>query len=514
MKSILFKKNTILASVAGVIGVSIYSKTIAYLSSLLLAYKMGTSYVSDAYYTIYSVHSVIYPMLSIGVWKVFMPYYKGLLVEGEFIKAKKLADWFITKSTIFIIITIVVSFHFMDNIVDLIAPGFDELTKKLAVDLVRVSLPGYILTIITACLASILQSHNFVVLSQVKLLVNYIPTIIYCVFFFDSYGVYGMAVAFFLDSVARFLITLVVCRKVYRFNVCFINNIENRDAILKALPSSFASAACTEVNATVDKIMASKISVGALSGLNYGQKLFNVFSGLLSEALGTVVYPRFISLAKSGEINSLQSLTNKIDLLMLTFTGPIALVCYIYRLEIVKFVFERGAFDYKSVVLTSDAFAYYMIGLYFYSSASILVNVIYGCKETKAVLIITAKAMLINVSLNLILSRYFGLAGLATATSIANALYYTMIRYKIAKIFHIDFYDSFSTKEFMKTISAIIIMWFLVGGARIVFLDFNRFYLLLLYLIIQSFIYIFILYLLRQSVIIDIIEKIKSSIKL
>ena len=56
-----------------IIFVSALAKLSAFLSEAVNAAYLGTTGESDAYYMIAGVQQVIYPMLSIGIWNVFLP---------------------------------------------------------------------------------------------------------------------------------------------------------------------------------------------------------------------------------------------------------------------------------------------------------------------------------------------------------------------------------------------------------------------------------------------------------
>ncbi len=422
MRSKSVARNTLVVG-----AILVLAKVLSYFSEALIAFRVGTSRISDGYYTITSVHSVLYPMISVGIWRVFMPSYRACLTKGLTKKAKEMADWFTTVLLCTVILIILIMFLFMPIVIHLIAPGFDLETRALATDLVRISLISYIFTIFTACLSVVLQSNEYFFASQIRRVVSYIPTMLYSVFLYGKFGVYGLAFAFVGDSILRFLITAYYSKKIYVLSFSFRKPSNEEIEMLRLLPPAFASAACNELQSFVDRMMASTLEIGTVSGLNYGRKLFSVFNGLLSDAIATAIYPQFISMAEKREEEKYRETVITVASIILFITIPVATVCFFFRTTIVTSVFERGAFDVHSTMITTGAFGYYILGLPFSALNTIVVDVLYSYRETSKVMKYTLIVTACNVGLNILLISPFKIEGLAMATSISALVYYILI---------------------------------------------------------------------------------------
>ena len=57
--------------------ITILSKIVSFVSEVIIAYILGTSEKADAYSMIMGIHQVMYPMLSVGIWSIFLPKYKN-----------------------------------------------------------------------------------------------------------------------------------------------------------------------------------------------------------------------------------------------------------------------------------------------------------------------------------------------------------------------------------------------------------------------------------------------------
>lgn len=405
-----------------IVFVSALAKLVSFFTEAILAAFLGTTYQSDAYYMVSSIQGVIYPMMSIGIWKVFLPLYKSHIAKGENNLAQKLTDISLTFFTTISFVVMVVLILFAPTVVSVVAPGFEGETRSLCIRLVRVSSPMYVFIIASAVYASMLQCHNKFFASQIREVVSHIPTIIAACIFYKMFGIEAMAIALVLASLCRLLIELPFVNWGYRFRVNFRFKSKEFSQMLLRLPSALISAGVAQINTLVDKAMASTLPSGTISGLNYGQKLMNVFSGLLSTAISTAMYPQMIELISLGKKDSLGKLVIRIINVFCILMFPITIACVLFRQELVAAVFQRGAFNADSTNLTANVFCLYCLGLFFIACNDVLSNIFYGFGDTKTPMQISLVNLAINVGLNIIFINMWGVNGLALATSVSAIL--------------------------------------------------------------------------------------------
>ena len=120
----------------------------------------------------------------------------------------------------------------------------------------------------------------------------------------------------------------------------------------------------------------------------------------------------------------------------------------------------RGEFDAQAAVLTSQALLFYAISMLAYGFRDILSRVFYSFNDTKTPTINAIIGVTINIVLNIILSRFLGIGGLALATSIsaiitAGLLFSSLSKKKL----------SLGFKNSLKKIVKIFIAALIMGGA-------------------------------------------------
>ncbi len=402
-----------------IVFVSVLAKLAAFLSEAVNAGYLGTTFQSDAYYMVASIQQVLYPMLSVGIWKVFLPIYKDKLSQNNQAAADGLANKMICFFTTISFAAVILLILLASPVVSLVAPGFEGETRRLCIELVRISAPMYVFIIAAAIYASMLQCHNKFFGSQIREVATHIPVILAAVLFFHRFGIRAMAVALVVGGLLRLLVELPFVNWGYRFKPDFHFKCPEFGVMLKRLPSALLSEGIHQINILIDRAMASMFPEGAVSGMNYGHRLTNVFSGLLSTAVATALFPQMVELISHKKLEELEKLLTKILSIFMLLMIPVTVACMLFSQDLVRAVFERGAFQEDSVALTSGVFTFYSLGLLFVASSTVVTNVFYGFGDTRTPLIIALINMVINVALNLTLAHFMGVNGLALATSLA-----------------------------------------------------------------------------------------------
>ena len=403
-----------------IVAVSIAAKLASFLTEAVLAYYLGTSAEGDAYYMISSLHHVVYPMMSVGIWKVFLPAYKKRMAQGDMDGAAAIANKVLTFFTLLSVVIVLGIILFGSGIVSLIAPGFEGDTRALCIRLIRLSAPMYIFIVASAVYASMLQCHNRFLGSQIREVASHVPTILAALLCYRVFGIEALAYALVVGGVVRLLVELPFVNWNYRPKLDLQFRSEEFRTILRRLPSALLSEGANQINTLIDKIMASGLPQGSISALNYGAKLTHVFSGLFSSAIATALYPQVIELIARGRVEELKKLIRKILSIFLLVMLPISIGCILLRRELVTVVYMRGAFDAGSVSVTASVFACYAAGLLFMACSTIINNLFYSYGDTKTPLLISLANMAVNVAMNFLLISRFGVSGLAAATTVSS----------------------------------------------------------------------------------------------
>lgn len=188
-----------------------------------------------------------------------------------------------------------------------------------------------------------------------------------------------------------------------------------------------------QINVLVDRSLASGLAVGGISALTYANRLNGFVQGLFVMSISTVMYPMISKMAAKNDIKGLETsiieAINSISILVI----PATIGAMVFNKPIVKLLFGRGAFDPTALSMTSNALFFYSIGMIGFGLREILARGFYSLKDSKTPMINGVIAVSTNIVLNIILSKFLGIGGLALATSISAILSSTLLTLALRK---------------------------------------------------------------------------------
>lgn len=475
------------------------AKIVSFISETTLAYSLGSSSEADIYYTIIGIQQIIYPMISIGVWKIFLPEYKKKLVLKKENDANQYSDKIITLFIIISIVFVILLIVFSKYVTIFVVPGFDKVSQSKVTTFLRFTSPMYLFLCVSTIYGAMLQSRNKFFGSQIREIVVQIPTIIASIFLYRKYGLYVLGLSLIVGSFLRFIIELPFVNWNYKFKP----NIKFKDKdifiFFKRLPSALLTASFTQIHSLIDKIVASGLSAGSIACLNYGVKVSTLISGLFSQAINTAVYPTIAGLIAEQNYKNLSNLINIVINIICFFIIPVSFGCIVFNYEIVNVLFARGAFQGKAIYTTGLILAGYSIGLIFTALITTINDILYCHGKANITMKISMFSCIMTLLLDLIVVNFFGVFGLALATSISSmitffiALKFLNVCLKI-KLIHFD-------KEIIKISFASL---FSVLLSRILFYcmsSWNSIVSLCISIIIAFILYLFLMIIMKSNLI-------------
>ena len=427
------------SNVVIILACSIVARILSYIWEATLAALYGATDETDALYMTSGIFLIVHPILDLGIWKVFLPIYKTKLVEKNDDMAEKIANtamtFFFVLSFALVLLLIVCA----RPLVALMAPGFDSAKRAATIQYLQIASPFLIAVTLTSVIGAMLQSREKFLGSQMREIGTHISKIVYLCICFRFFGIYAAVTSLIIGGIFRLLVQLPFIDWKWRFRPNF--HFRDRDFVpmVKGLPAVSITAAIGHINGMVDKIFASGAGSGSVACLNYGHRLLNVFSGMISYAVSAAVYPTMIQYIAQKKVDSLRDLLKKVIDSLGFIIIPISCFCIFFSESIVKAAFQRGAFDTTATMLTAGVFTGYCVGMFFLGVSQIITNVFYGYGDTKLTMYITLVGILLNIVLDFLFMRLWGITGLAIATSIASMLSLGIRFFMLRKYITIDY---------------------------------------------------------------------------
>lgn len=399
--------------------ITILSKTLGFTRDITLSYFYGASSISDAYLISLSIPMVIFTFVGIGISTGYIPMYSRITQEYGEKEGNRYTNSLVNILTVICTVIVFLGLSFTEELVHLFASGFEGNTLALTIKFTRISLFGIYSTGLIYIFSGFLQlKGSYVIPALVGFPLNFF--IILSIFLSFSTTTMMLPIGVVLAHVSQLLFLLpFVYRKGYKYElVADIKDEHIMRMAYLALPIIIGGSV-DQINVLVDRTIASKIAVGGISALNYSNKLNSFIKGIFVTSLSTAMYPIISKMAAEDNINGLKKTVsealNSISLLLI----PAAVGAMIFAESVVRLLFGRGAFDLKAIEMTSNALFFYSIGMVGFGFRDILSRAFYSLQDTKIPMINATIAMIINIILNILLSKFMGIGGLALATSIS-----------------------------------------------------------------------------------------------
>jgi len=400
------------------------SKPFAFIREMIIAAYYGATSHTDAYNMAIIIIGLSTAFVTAGITTVIIPIYNHKRI-GE---SKEVADLFANNilwiTSLFCLILSIIGIIFAPVLVYIFAPNFNQETAELTIRIVRIMFIFTVAMNITCYMTSMAQIYNKFAIIVITGYPFTVLAVFFTVFFAERIGIYAMVIAYVLHLTLQSVLLIVSLRNVFRLkpHINFING-DFKEVIKLSLPL-YLSIAVGEINAIINKTLASGLPEGSISAMTYADRLNGLPIGVISASVLTVVYPLLSKYAAEKDLPSLKALTLKAVTLLTMTLLPIIAVSVYYARDITKIVFERGAFTAENTELTAYIFIFTAFTMIFISGASVFSNAFYGMKDTKTPQITAIIMVSFNITLSLILVQYMQAAGLALASSIAYFIYF------------------------------------------------------------------------------------------
>lgn len=455
------KKN--LAKTAGMISIlTLISKVLGFLREIMIANRFGSGMETDTYFVAMTATVIIVGTMGAALKTTLIPIFSE--VEGRHGKRGKLRFLNNIFNIVFVIaiLIIILGYIFSPLTIKILAKGFEGEQFNLAVTLNRIGLPIAMFLGLTHVFSGLLDSSEIFGPSAISGFPYNFVFLIYLVFFAGDASIHTLMMVTVIAASTQFLTLVPAVRHMgyrYRFKI----NLRDpylRKGMLLVLPVLIGSAV-QQINIVIDRTLASGLEKGSISALTYASRINDMVIAVFIMAITTVIFPMLSKAFSNEEGERVKEILGQGINIILIITVPATIGILILADPLVYLFFQRGVFDAKDTLMTSQALMFYSLGLVGFSLRLMLNKVYYAFQDTTTPMINGVIAVGVNLTFNLILIRWMGHRGLALSTSISatvtTILLFLSLRKKIGPIGLTKYLISF-----LKTLTAALIMGIVV----------------------------------------------------
>lgn len=412
MSSSKLAKSSIIVSIILALGY-----LISFVKESIIAYYFGVSADVDAYTIAITIPVILFSIVTVSIRSVIVPIYSDLLYN----KTKEIADGFISNiiccvSAIILVLIVIMELG-ANYLILFFAPGFNAATHNLSTSLLRITLPSILFTVINDVLLGLLNVHKRFIAPSCSVFFLNIGLILTIVFLHTQFGISAASLGYVIGGGMSTLYIFFISSKIYRFRLTF--NFKDKflkRTIMQTLPVVW-STSIAEINAVINRMIASFMFTGAISALGYANKINSVIISFFITAVATIIYPLY---AESSAKKDMDQLSHRVNFTLSLYTMilvPLVFGILCFRKDLVSVAFARGEFDASAVTTTASLLGCYCLGLLFMSFRETLTKVFYSMQDMKTPAKNATIGVLLNVVLNLTLPFILGVEGLALGTS-------------------------------------------------------------------------------------------------
>ena len=510
------KSDGVAKSALIIIILTLVSKSLGFFRETLIAAKFGSGMVTDTFFVAITATSLVTGFITKAISTTFIPVFAE--IEAKEGKEGKISHTNNMINIIFIISIILVIIQWLATpiIVKLLAKGFKGDQFNLAIKLTRIGLPMILFGGITGVVTGYLHSEErFISSSLVGIPSNFVY-IFFLLFLSSKLKIEGLMVFAIIAVASQFLMLIPEVRiSGYKYRLKFdLKDVYIKKVISLSFPV-LIGVAINDINAIIDRTLASSLVTGSISALSYANKVKEIILGVFITAITTVIFPLLSKESNRENITGMKKIMNYGINLILIITVPATIGLMVLSTPIVEVVFQRGEFHPMATIMTSQALMFYSLGLVSMAVKSFLNRVYYSLQDTRTPMVNSGISVGFNVILNIILIKYMAHSGLALATSISATITTFLLLYGLKKKI-----GPIGTKEYIGTLIKTGLAACIMGA--ISYTTYQGIYGALgvsqLYNVISlvsaisigGLIYLILCYFLKVEIIMDIVEKIRK----
>lgn len=421
--------------------------------SMLVASLFGATSIMDTFVAAVGITLAINALLNNSQANTLIPFLAGR-TEDKGILLSRVVNFNLFLSLMAaILISILAPF-----LINSIAPGLDLQSKDQASLLLRILSINILLNNIGALGNALLKLDNRITTTYSFTVFNAFYSLITLSIFKDRWGVYIFPFIQISAMVPLVAFTIhLMLKKGVTFHPIKNYHIQTIKEYSRLLVPVLSAWVFVWIIKFTDNNIASRYDTGSMSYVSYCTKILN-FSGILPSIICSMSFPHLSKLVQKNKIDEYKhSFHNGFSKLLLLII-PIGTITFLYSESIITLMYQRGSFtpqDSSTVALFVKG---YILVIICAPIGSYLSNVFFAYKKPVYAMKISVTSSIVNVVLNIVFSKIWGVMGLMIASSIAFLLGNILQAMFIHKVQNVITFKSLLRKnsKIVATISTII----------------------------------------------------------
>ncbi len=382
------------------------SRLLGFVRDMLMAALVGAGPLGDAFVVANRLPNMFRSLFGEGAFNAaFVPEFSAMLATGGPGAARRFAEQTFGVMAFWLIGLSVLAELAMPQIMDLLLIGAtgDPAHRSLVVDLARITFPYMPLICLTALLSGVLNGLDRFAAAAAAPIVYNLTSMAFMVGLIGLVPTAGHALAWGVSVSGLFQLGLVAWGTWH--SGMALHLVRPRlspeiRALFRRMAPGLLAAGVTQLNLSLDVVIASFLPAGTQSALYYANRLNQLPIGIIGVAIGTAMLPALSRQVIAGQTAQAGATLNRALEYALVLTLPAALALATIPLPLMQVLFERGAFDHHAAIVSSQTLRAYAVGLPAFVLIKVLVPALFARGDTRTPMRWGLVSVAANIGLN------------------------------------------------------------------------------------------------------------------
>jgi len=400
-----------LARSAGIFtSATMLSRILGYCRDTMVAAFFGAGPAADAFYTAFRISNLFRRLLGEGALSAsFVPVFSEYTQKQSKEETQRFLNTMFTTLLVILSAITLLGVVFAPQLTRLIARGFDPSSERFAltVTLTRYMFPFMLFICLAALITGVLNAfHSFFLPAFAPACLS-IAEMLYIGFLWIAHikgqnAVVGLAISVTVGGFSQFFVHIpALMERNYTLGLRWDLAHEGVRRVGRLILPATLGVAADQLNAFVDTMMATFLSVGSVTAMYYSNRVMQLPLALFGIALSQVALPTMSASVARGATQEVKDTLNFALRLTLFMILPATTGLIVLGHPIVQTLFQYGRFTNEACWVTTWALAAFSLGLFAYAAVKILAAAFYAHQTTRVPVAIASCCVALNVILNL-----------------------------------------------------------------------------------------------------------------
>lgn len=449
-----------------IVAATLLSRVFGLVRDVATAHYFGANHTTDAFFLAYKVPYLVVLMVAGALTATFVPVLTYRITVGRKKEAWELSVnlgniIFLTLLGVAVIFTIIAPY--LVYVVGGFGVGAE--TSRQATFLLRILMIGLVFDSMAGLFMGMLNSLKRFALAAFSPAIGTLATVVVLVVLAKPLSITALAVGSVVGSVTGCLLMLPGLRDQH---IKYTPRIKWRDPAVREVGGMvwpvLLGSAVGKISIFSDQIMASILVGGAISSLNYADKLFQLPLALFVAGITVPIFPLLSEQVAANAPDKVKATLNFSMRLMGFLMIPATVGIILLRHPLIGAIYQNGAFTRADALRTAWVLLFECLGLYAYAGRDTLTRVFYSYHDTRTPVKISAATVFLNIGVSYLFMRLIqsfspmaAVAGLTLGTTVALSVnFFVLVHLLRRKIGDLGFRDVF--KSLFSVIGASAVM--------------------------------------------------------